>query len=135
MRRVLRRSDGSVSVEFAIVGPVFLLMVLGIIVAALMLWSKAAIQSAAAQTARCVALSSADCANPTAYVSTVMDTWGASGFLRAVTVSVAPNTACDKPNGRYASVTVTGIENLGVGYVSQFANITLTARACFPTGA
>lgn len=132
LHRLLAQSQGTASIEFALIGPVFISLLLGIVVAGLLMLSRAAIQTAAAQTARCVALGSADCANPTAYATSLISGWGASGFLKSVTVSVNPDTDCDRPTGRYSSVTITGAENLGLGYVSQFAGVVLTASACFP---
>lgn len=132
MQRFLKSRGGTTSLEFAIIGPIFMLLLVGIVVAGLLLWSKAAIQLAASQAARCVAVGSADCSDPDAYVSSILKTWGVSSMIMLNPVSVQADTSCNRMTGRFSSVTVTGTGISG-GYGSSFANIILTANACYPS--
>lgn len=133
VQRFLKSRDGTTSLEFAVIGPVFVLLLLGIFSAALLLWSKAAVQLAASQAARCVAVRSADCSDPDAYVSSILETWGVSAMVKLDPVSVQADTSCNRTTGRFSSVTVTGTGNVGSGYVNPFANVILTASACYPS--
>lgn len=127
--------NGTTSLEFAIIGPAFLLLLLGTLITGMLFWSKAAVQFAASQTARCRALGSPDCSDPAAYVSSIMSKWGVAGFVKSVSVSVQADTACNRTAGHFYSVTITGTGYTGGGLLSPLANVPFSASACYPSKA
>lgn len=72
MRRLTDRAGGA-AVEFAILLPVFVLIIFGVIELALMEWTHAALQHATEMAARCAAVNTVTCnnaANIEAYAAT-----------------------------------------------------------------
>ncbi len=64
-RRVLRCNKGATAIEFALVTPAFLALVLGGISVCVLLYSNVSLQDAVEQGARCYSLGT--CADPTTY--------------------------------------------------------------------
>ena len=108
-RSLLADCRGIAALEFALVGPVFLLLLAFLGQASLLLWTKNAIQTVASQTARCTAVGAPDCtsqANSEAFPQRQMVTWGVAGFVPSIDVSVQPGVTCNNAAGRFSSVTV-----------------------------
>lgn len=57
--------DGATAVEFALIAPVLLLIVGAVLGLGLAFWTRSALQQAATETARCVAIGSPDCSRAT----------------------------------------------------------------------
>lgn len=136
MRRCLRRlsaeRDGTAALQFALVAPIFLSLVLFTLGAGLLLWAKGVMQMAAVRTARCTAIASPDCPDPTAYATSVLKAWGVAGIVPAVGVSVRSASTCDGTVGRFSAVVITGSGPAGL--VSPLSSMTLSASACYPSG-
>jgi Flp pilus assembly pilin Flp len=60
MRRLLSCRKGATAVEFAMIAPVFLMMLLGIIEFAFQMWTRVSLDYAIAQAARCYAIGYVD---------------------------------------------------------------------------
>lgn len=141
MRKTLRRllicRDGTTAMEFALVGPVFLVLLLFILEVSLLLWAKGAMQMAASQTARCTATGSSACTNPQNYATSLMSAWGVSGIVPSISVLVQPNTTCNSTAGHFSKVTISstgGVSGGFGGFVAPLAGTVLTASACYPSG-
>lgn len=119
--RLARASDGAAAVEFAIIAPALLLLLLGIIETARGLWMQNALNYSVEQAARCAAIDKNNCGSPAqvqTYAATVSGTdFGASTF----TVATA---ACG--NLVSASYPI----QLHIPYVSSAP--TLGAQSCYP---
>lgn len=99
MRQRLRRlpgaSDGTATVEFALLGPLFVVLVFFVLGAGLLLWAKGVMQMAALRTARCTAIGSLACTNPQAYATSLISIWGIAGIVPSIRVSVQSSTTCN----------------------------------------
>lgn len=133
-RSLLNDRHASTTLEFAIVGLPFLLLLLFIIGGGILLWAKSAMQMAAAQTARCVAIGSLDCTDRTAYAMGVLQNWGVANILPSVSVSVQTGQTCSFTAGHYASVTLTAAAGPVGQIIPGMSNATMTSTACFPSG-
>lgn len=133
--RLLKSRDGATSLEFALVGPVLLLLLLGIPAGSFVLWARGAVQVAASQTARCKATGSTDCNDATAYATSRIKDWGVAAFVSSVSASVDATSNCNNVTGTFVSVTVTGTAGLGGTSTVPLTSVVLTATACYPSGA
>lgn len=61
MRGFVKVNSGATAVEFALVAPVFLLIVIGTMACGIGLWSSSAIHTVATEAARCIAIRSTAC--------------------------------------------------------------------------
>ncbi len=132
LRRLAER-NGSVTLEFAIVGLAFFLLIFFILEAGLLLWTKSAMQVAASETARCTAISASACRDPRAYAASIIGTWGVAGVISDPSVSVQPGTTCNSTTGHYSAVTISGTAS----WLSNFmppSSALLSASACYPSG-
>ena len=137
MRRrhpLLAACHGSVTLEFALVGGLFLVMILFIAQASLLLWAKAAMQEAASRTARCTAIASSYCDDPTAYAASLLNDWGVSGILPSVRVSVTSGATCNNLAGHFSLVKIDSTGSAFSSFVPSLANIVLSSSACYPSG-
>lgn len=132
-RRLSAERDGTAALEFALVGPIFVSIVLFTVGVGMLLWAKGAMQVAAARTARCTAISSPDCPDPQAYAASLIRAWGVSGIVPTVVVSVRSVSTCDGTTGRFSAVAITG--GGPAGLISPLSSVTLNASACYPSGA
>lgn len=130
---------GTTAVEFALVCPALMLLLLGSMEFARLIWTWEALQIAGNQTARCVAIGGTACATPSTYAVSTATSFGAFGLAAAgVTVVNQPPTttdatACSPPTGNTA-VKVT----LSLAFTSPVSALiprlaqTLTTTSCFP---
>lgn len=130
--RLLQSRDGTTSLEFAVIAPVFLMLLLGIPAAGFLLWAKGAIELAASQTARCVAIRSTDCTDRTVYATSILTDWGIASLISPVTVTSQSNVTCNRLAGFFSSVTITSATGIGPSFVAPLSNLMLTATACYP---
>lgn len=121
LRALAAAREGATAVEFAIVGPVLLLLLFGIIETGRGLWTQNALNYAVEQAARCAAIDKINCGTTTqirAYAATIAGTnFGSAPFTYTV-------AQCGSQVS--ASYPVT----LHIPYVA--AALTLTAQSCFP---
>ena len=133
--RLLKSSEGTAALEFALVGPVLLMLIVVIPAGAVVLWARGVVELAASQTARCTAIGVTACTNdPTTYATNVIRDWGMAGIVSSVSAVSTAKTTCSNATGLYSSVTVTGIAGIGGSSTMPFTSVTLTASACYPSG-
>jgi len=121
-RRFAGCQSGSTVVEFALVGGLFLCLVLGVIEVGRVLWTLNALHYGAQQAARCAAVNSTLCGS-----NDLLQTWAAGiggSTLPGSAFSLNTAAACGM------QVTASYSMRLYVPYVNM--NPTLTATACFP---
>lgn len=131
--------SGSTAVEFALVSPLLLLMIFGIIEFGRLLWVRNALQQTAIVTARCMGVRQAACAtNGAVDVSKAVNF--ASNLARSYKVGVAASgvtasasASCSGQAG-FATVTVaTTFRSVVPRLVTALGNSrTVTGTACFP---
>jgi Flp pilus assembly protein TadG len=134
-----RAQHGAVLVEFALVAPVFLMLLFGVIEFGRALWMQQALHQTAIVGARCMALPQSACASAATYDSTKTMTyiqqaanqWGLSLSNADIVQNNAAN--CGGQSG-FSEVSVSIIFQ---SVVPQLLNIRsggipLTAAACFP---
>ena len=122
MKRLLKCERGATMVEFAVLGPVFSFLLVGIVDASYALYTKQALYHGAQFAARCGALQTASCSTATQIkAAAASNSLGLSPPASTFTVSDA---TCGKlvtasyPYQPFAALT------------SRFT-VTLTARSCF----
>jgi Flp pilus assembly protein TadG len=115
---------GATALEFAILAPVFFLLIFGIIAFGLLFWTQVGLQHGAEMAARCASINSTLCPNSNPSVITnyaMQQTLGLS--LPSSTFSYSTPVCGNQVSATYTFV-FPDILNLGP--------LTLTARACFP---
>ena len=111
---------GTSAIEFAIVGPVFLGLVIGMIYLCMMLFSVGSLHYAVEDAARCYSVRALVCPTSASAVS-----YAQSTFLGVVTPTFTASTqSCGHQ--------VTGSANFNFNYVLGSTNVPLSASACFP---
>ena len=112
--------SGVTAVEFALIIPAFLALLVGIIQSAVLLFSIASLDYATQGAARCAAVNAAQCGDPSGISS-----FGRSSFY-------APGI----PTFTYAAAacgnSVTGTLNFDFNVVIFSKSIALSSSACFP---
>lgn len=104
------------------VGPIFMMCMVGLVYVGLMLFSYASMQDAVEQSARCWAVNSTSCGS-----SSSTQTYAAGvyhGFSAPAPTFTATSTTC--------GFQVTGTMSFKVNWVLGKATVPLSATACFP---
>jgi uncharacterized membrane protein len=125
LQRSLRASDrGTTAIETALVFPVFILMVLGVLEFGRALWTQSALQYAVQMAARCGAVNITTCASPSEVVS----------------YAVTQSEPLDVPSAYFSASTQACGSSVSVSYPFTFVvpqlfpfDITFSAQACYPT--
>jgi hypothetical protein len=122
MRRAnfLRDTRGTSALEFAFVGPVFLLMVIGMLYGCLMLFSMASLHYAVEEGARCASVKTGVCSDSTTTVSYTQTAYNGTG---------SPTFTSTSPACGHA---VTGSTNFSFNMGVASWTVPLSATACFP---
>ena len=113
---------GTAAIEFAIVGPIFMGCMVGIVYMGLMLFSYESLQYAVEQSARCWALNiSGSCTS-----SSTAQTYAANVYYgpSASQSFTATSTTC--------GYQVTGTATMKINWILGKATVPMTATACFP---
>jgi Flp pilus assembly protein TadG len=119
--RFARNSRGTAAIEYAIILPVLLTFMLGIMDAGRLLWTYTTLYRAVEAAARCGAVNTADCASTSQIQSeAVSEAWGLTVAASAFTVA-AP--ACGVQVSATYSFTFT---------IPGFSAIDLAPMACHP---
>ena len=119
---------GVASIEFAIVGAAFVLLLFGVLSIGLLGWTANGLQTVAALTARCAALGS--CPDPAAFAVSEAGVWGLPGVVTTAGVAARTTAACNGGAGvAFEQVTITSA--YWNGLPPPF-NLILSASACFP---
>ena len=139
MKAWLRDRGGATAVEFAMIAPVLLLFVFGILEFGRALWVHNALQQTAIAGARCEGIaqssvgSTAACngTSVTSYVVGVASQWGITVPSSGVTVSA--NTTCAGAAG-FSAVTINYTFQTAVPQIlgSMNGGVPMSANACFP---
>lgn len=129
-----RRTAGVVSVEFAMLSGLLILLLIGTLGLGLLILSETGLQSIAAQTARCVALDSSLCATPADYAVQLAGQRLFSGVITRSDVTVSGATSCNGASGSYTTVAITSDywSNL-LSFV--FPGAKVAVMACYPSSA
>jgi Flp pilus assembly protein TadG len=121
LQRVAKESDGATAIEFALVGPVFLMMVVGGIYACMMMFSMGSLQDAVQQAARCWSVNTTVCTDASS-----TQTYAQNHYYGP---AVSPSfTASLKNCGHSVTGTISYSFNMGQSTTS----VPLSATACFP---
>lgn len=117
-----RHADqGATAIEFAIVGPIFMLLVIGMIYGCIMLFSMASLHYAVEEGARCASVKTTVCIDsPTTVAYTKAAYHGPVG---------APAFAYSTPACGHA---VTGSTSFKFNMAFRTVTVPLSATACFP---
>jgi|GEM_PF-392218 Flp pilus assembly protein TadG len=144
-RPLLNAKRGATAVEFALVLPMFLMLVFGAIEFGRLLWTEQALQQTAAATARCVALAqgthpSGSCTASGAYSQTtaisyaqnIAGGWGVTVPSSGITPSTSAN--CGGSAGGFSQVSLSYTFTSVVPQLVHLnsAGVSLTASACYP---
>jgi Flp pilus assembly pilin Flp len=132
-RRLRHDNDGSAAVEFALVAGLFLPLCLASIDAALLLWTKGVLQSTAALTARCAAISSSNCTNVQQFAVTTAGIWLFPGIITVANVTPTPATACVS-HLEYMMVTISCSFWAATMLPPPLNGMTFSTVAYFPVG-
>ena len=130
-KNLARGRSGAAALEFGLVAGVFIPLCLGVLDAGLLLWTKGALQTTAALTARCAAITSPDCTDAQQFAVATAGKWVFPGIITKLNVTPAPAIVCIA-TASYMKVTITS-QFWGGGLLPiPFANKTLTSVAYFP---
>jgi Flp pilus assembly protein TadG len=124
---------GAVALEFALVALAFLPLCFGLIELGLGLWTRNSLQSAAEMTARCVAIASPNCRNPTQYAISLATGWISGAALAASGVVVQTGTTCSSAPGTMVKVSLSSQMISNTGLPPPLNAVIITAAACYPT--
>lgn len=130
---------GTAVIEFAMVAPLFLMLLFGIAEYSRLLWTLQALQQVAIEGARCMAIPQSACAaggsysaaNTTSRIRQIGTQWGLA--ITSAGVSLSANANCGGSTG-FSKVTVTSTFNSVVPQLVRLGagGTSLTASACFP---
>lgn len=119
--RAIKDKRGSAAVEFAIVGPIFLSLCIGMIYVCMLLFSVGSLQYAVEEGARCASVKTLVCTSNAA-----TQTYAANAYYGPL---ITPTfTATTPACGHQVSGTATFSLNTGLRRIS----VPLTAVSCFP---
>lgn len=125
---------GVASIEFAITASVALLLCLGTIDVGVLLWTRNALQLAAAQAARCAAIASPACAGGTSsYAATLAQQWLFPSAVQAANVTVTSGATCSATAGHYVVVSITTSYFTTLKLPGPLGGRTISAQACYPS--
>lgn len=129
---LLRDRRGATVVEMAIVAPVLLMFIFGIIEAGRALWTMQVLQETAYATARCLAIGDLDC-DTTAEAKAYAAARAAQSTITLPTsaVTITSDTTCDSIAGM-AKVSLSLSYNSAVGSFIPAMPSKLNTSACMP---
>jgi Flp pilus assembly protein TadG len=130
---------GTTAIEFALVAPVFLMLVFGAIEYSRLLWTMHALQQVAFDGARCMAIPQSACASAGSYSATATTThiqqtgsqWGLS--IQSADITLSANVSRGGTTG-FSQVQIGSKFNTPVPQIVLLAaaGTTLQATACYP---
>jgi Flp pilus assembly protein TadG len=128
---------GTTAIEFALVAPVFLMLIFGAIEYSRLLWTLNALQQVAFDGARCMAIPQSACAvggsydstNTTAHITQTGSQWG----LSLQSVNLSQNVSCGGTTGfSRVQVSTNFVTPVPQIVLLAAAGTTLQATACYP---
>ena len=120
-RGILADDRGSSALEFAIVGPVFICLVIGLIYGCMLLFSMASMQYAVEEGARCASVKTLVCTDSASTIS-----YAQAAYYGPV---ATPSFTYATPACGHA---VTGSASFGLDVGLYAFTVPLSATACFP---
>ena len=122
--KIWRDERGATALEFAILAPVFFLLIFGIIAFGLLFWTQVGLQHGAEMAARCASINTTLCpnGNPTAITNYAMQ----QAF--GLSLPASTFTYSTPPCGNQVRATYTFV----FPDILNLRPLTLTAQACFP---
>jgi Flp pilus assembly protein TadG len=124
--KIWRDERGATALEFAILAPVFFLLILGIIAFGLLFWTQVGLQHGAAMAARCASIDTINC--PVKSPTTIQDYAMKQAFGLSLPASTFNLTTPPLPCGNQVTATYTFV----FPHILNLSPLTLTAQACFP---
>lgn len=124
-----RDRSGATALEFGLVASVFIPLCLAIFGAGFLMWTRGALQSVAAQTARCAAIQGTECADVTGYAISTATSWT---FPRVIARDDVEQALVCRSAVPFVRVTITS-HFWSSGLPAPFKGITLNSVAEFPT--
>jgi Flp pilus assembly protein TadG len=131
MKALLADRRGAAALEFAFVSTALMLLVFGVMEMGRMLWTRQALQGAAAETARCLAIGSPNCPSGSAYAESAAADRGISDLQTGMVV-VAASDPCGSTSGTFTKVTITYPYAGVVPSLIPTPAGGLSVSACFP---
>jgi Flp pilus assembly protein TadG len=137
----VRRCEGSTSVEFAMVGPMFIGLMMAIFQGGMVLWTKLGMEHAVESAARCSAVNSSTCGSASAItIYAASQAYGLGlpasvfSFVQSSCSSSTPPSCCrNLPSATNMNMVSVSYTYSLFSNVFQKASIPLSAQACFPT--
>ena len=118
---MIRHKGGASAVEFALILPVFIGFVFGMINCGLLLWTQLGLEHGVVAAARCATINASACPDIQAYAA-------AEAYGLPV-----PKTAFTKTTPVCGNQVVASYGFQFVTLILPAQNLTLTARSCYPT--
>lgn len=136
---------GVAALEFAVVAPVLMMLMFGILEFGRLLWTMQGLQMTAASAARCMGILASSCAsggayssdNTTSYIENTANAWGISLTSSNLVLLTrdSTNSACAPATSTLtiSEVTITYTFQTAVpGLLSMLSSNALQGHACFP---
>lgn len=138
IQNLLREHSGASAVEFALVAPIFLLMLFGMIEFARMFWTTHALHETAIATARCMGIPQIECEDggvysPESAISfAISKAGGWLILLDAENIVLDRNATCQGVEGLSKAVIEYRFATVAPGFLTSLAGGTrLRAEACY----
>ncbi|HJU15428.1 MAG TPA: TadE family protein [Stellaceae bacterium] len=139
LRALCRAHSGNAAIEFALVFPMFLMLIFGTFDYGRLLWTWQALQETATVGARCMAIPQGACAsggsynqaNTTSFIQAVAQHWGLS--IPSGNITLSQNASCGGSGG-FSTVSITTIFTSVVPKIVLLpgSGKSLSATACYP---
>ena len=120
--RICSDERGTTAVEFAIVGPVFILLLIGILYLCMCLAVAGSMHYAVEEGARCASVRTLVCSDQTSTISYTQSHYFGPSALPTFTYN--PAAAC----GHSVNASISYVVDLGLRQIT----VPITATACFP---
>lgn len=128
-RRLVRERQGVAIIEFALLMPLFVIIVIGIIELGQMLWTQTALQHAVEMAARCASINTTTCGtSATIQTYAVGQTYG---MTLPNSTFTATTSTCGNTGKTGNLVTASYGFALKIPYVTS-QTVTLLAQSCYP---
>jgi Flp pilus assembly protein TadG len=118
----LSDTSGSTAIEFAILGPVFIGLIVGMLYMCMLAFTAGSLQFAVADAARCYSVKTAICTDTASTQTYALNHFNASSILTPTFVASTP--ACGH--------SVTASANFAFDFGLSRATVPISAAACFP---
>jgi Flp pilus assembly protein TadG len=118
----LKDTRGTTAIEFAILGPVFIGLIVGMLYMCMLLFTAASLHYAVEEAARCSSVKTATCTDNTSTIAYAQSHFNASSILTPTFVYSTP--AC----GHSVTASASFAFDFGLSSVA----VPITAAACFP---